>query len=302
MYVQALTGQPDYAVRWVTDIDASRARRAAAAFGATPGSPATVVAQADALIVTTPPESHAALVEQCLVRGKRILCEKPFTTSTADAERLVALAAGTGAHLYVGHFRRLYPQVQLAHELVRIGAIGDVTGLRFSEGGRFTWRAESGYTERERHGGVLWDTGAHTLDMALYAGCLDTAELADVSNVSVRRDSPEPSHDVAAEWTMMANGMSVACRARLSRRDALPGFVVITGTLGSVAFLVEVDSRVRLKGSYGTTVVEAAVRYEKQQQCFALQCRRVLCGDGDELFEARRFINGIVLLEALGNA
>ena len=132
-----------------------------------------LIQHANAIVVTTPPHTHADLIRKSLRPGKIVLCEKPFTTSYRDAVDLANEATSTGALLYVGHFRRNFPQVQLARSLVELGVVGEITDMFVSEGGRFTWKAVSDYIIRDEHGGVLWDTGSHALDMALFASCLD---------------------------------------------------------------------------------------------------------------------------------
>ena len=100
-------------------------------------------------------DTHADLMRKCLRPGRIVLCEKPFTTSYRDAVDLANEAKSTGALLYVGHFRRNFPQVQLARSLVELGVVGEITDMFVSEGGRFTWKAVSDYTIRDEHGGVL---------------------------------------------------------------------------------------------------------------------------------------------------
>jgi predicted dehydrogenase len=69
---------------------------------------------ADAVTVATPTETHVEIVEPLLREGVHVLVEKPMTRTTADAERLLAAAAQSGATFGVGHTERFNPAVAAA--------------------------------------------------------------------------------------------------------------------------------------------------------------------------------------------
>jgi predicted dehydrogenase len=302
MYARTLVGRNEYAVRYVHDSNPAQAASAAALFGAEVVGLDAMLANAEAIIVSTPPSTHAQIIGEVIAPGRTILCEKPYMATRADAARLASSARGAGARLYVGHFRRLFPQLGLARELVGLGAIGDVEEITASEGGRFTWNAVSNYTTRDASGGVLWDTGSHTLDMALFASGLDGMSDLVVRLGDVRRDKPEPSHDFHAMFTLSDGGRTISVRLRLSRKEALPNLVTIRGSRGTIAFITDLDHRVRLTTPSGTAVLSADRSFSDLLECFDLQLRRILLEDGAEMFAAERFIEQIGILEVLANA
>src|SRR2546423_50068 len=57
----------------------------------------------DAVIIATPPETHARCAMTAMQAGKSVLIEKPLATSTLDARRLVETADKLGLVLGVGH-------------------------------------------------------------------------------------------------------------------------------------------------------------------------------------------------------
>jgi predicted dehydrogenase len=299
LYAAALLGREAYAVRFVCDLDPARAARAAAIFGAEPVPLDVLAARAGPVVVATPPASHAEIVRSCLREGRVVLCEKPFTPDAATARELVDAAAAAGTRLYVGHFRRRFPQVELARRLVRLGLIGEVTGVSASEGGRFRWEAVSGYTSSDPAGGVIWDMGSHTLDMALFAAGLDEEADLGVGELQVQRDRPEPSHDVAADVTLTRGGRPIAAHLHVSRREALPNIVRIAGTGGSLSFSAALDDRVRLRTPRGSEVLFAGRSHADLGECFDLQLRSVLLGDGAETFDARTVLGQTAILEAI---
>jgi predicted dehydrogenase len=302
MYAKTLIGRHEYAPRYLYDIDDQQAISAAEMLGGRTVALAELLERADAIIVTTPPSTHAALVRECLRSGRIILCEKPFVTTYAEAAAVTEEARGAGARLYISQFRRTFPQLQLARELVALGLIGEVTGFAASEGGRFTWQAVSGYTVRDRNGGVLWDTGAHTLDMALFASGLDRVQFGDVREIEVQKDKEEPSHDFLADFEVEHDGDAVSGHLHVSRIEALPNIVTISGTAGQVAFSVSMDNRVRLSTPRGSMVVVAERSHKDLLECFDLQLRSILLSEGDQDFAAENFLNQVELLEVLANA
>jgi predicted dehydrogenase len=56
-----------------------------------------------AVIVCTPASTHYEVASKCLEAGKSVLVEKPITTSSADAAKLVEQAKSKDLILMVGH-------------------------------------------------------------------------------------------------------------------------------------------------------------------------------------------------------
>lgn len=302
-YAQTLIGRRDYAVKYVFDLNAAQAQSAANLYGAEMAGLDELIVQSDAIIVTTPPNSHAEIVNKSLKAGKVVLCEKPFVVSHREAIDLVETARRNNASLYVGHFRRLFPQLRLARNIVAMGQIGDIVSVDASEGGRFTWKVASDYISKNKSGGVIFDTGAHTVDMVLYAACLDSDIELRADNVIVQKDRKEPSHHIDARFSIVpSQGIPIAARLRLSRKEALPCLIHLQGTLGKVSFSASADTRVRLTTAKGTVVLESSEAPQKDLMgFFDLQLRRIFSGDADDL-QAGRFIGLTSILESLTHA
>lgn len=301
-YAMTLVGRPEYQVRYVFDLDRDQAASAARVFDCESVALDRLIAESDVVIIATPPMTHASVVHQCLRPGHAVICEKPFMTSHAEAREVVDAAHAMGARLYVGHFRRAYPQVELARQLVESGVVGEITGFTAREGGRFRWRAVSNYTMRDAvGGGVLWDTGSHTIDMTLFAAGLDQWYDPDVTAIEVERDRPEPSHEFRARFGLRAEEHVVEGHVELSRTETLPNMVTLRGTRGELAFVTDVDRRVRVTTADASTILGAEPEYADLLECVDIQFRRVLLQNGDDTFAARRFVGQIKILEALAN-
>ena len=81
----------------VLDLLPERAAEVAARSGSRPLSDLDeVIAEADAVSVAVPTVAHHAVARRLLEAGKHVLVEKPITTTLAEADDLIALAAERG--------------------------------------------------------------------------------------------------------------------------------------------------------------------------------------------------------------
>lgn len=83
-------------------------------------------ADVDAVLVASSDDTHAALVTACLERGLPVLCEKPMTTTVADAVAVVERERATGRRLVqVGFMRRFDPDYLWLRERLLAGDVGE---------------------------------------------------------------------------------------------------------------------------------------------------------------------------------
>ncbi len=80
--------------------------------------------EVDAVYIALPVAMHADAAIAALRAGKHVLCEKPMAINFAEAERMVAEARAAGRLLGVAYYRRLYPKLMRAKQLIAEGAIG----------------------------------------------------------------------------------------------------------------------------------------------------------------------------------
>ena len=125
---------------------------------------------AGAVYVATPVFLHAPQTIACLRAGKHVLCEKPMALNYAEACSMQTAAEQTGRLLSIAYYRRLYPKVNRALELIRAGAIGRVV---FAEATSHDWLdadgARSWLTDPKLAGaGPLYDIATHRIDVMNY--------------------------------------------------------------------------------------------------------------------------------------
>jgi predicted dehydrogenase len=76
--------------------------------------------EVDAIIVATPPESHASVAALALRKGRPVLIEKPLASSVKEGAELQRLQADSAALAMVGMNRRAWePAVKLRTEIAR---------------------------------------------------------------------------------------------------------------------------------------------------------------------------------------
>lgn len=78
----------------------------------------------DAVIIATPPASHALLGQEAIAAGKDVLIEKPLATTTEAAQALVDAAEAVGVVLMPGHTFEHNAAVHKLRDLVRGGELG----------------------------------------------------------------------------------------------------------------------------------------------------------------------------------
>lgn len=147
--------------------DGSRMAACAARFGVSRvyADPEAMLADPgiDAVLVLTPPDSHARFAEAAIKAGKHVMVEKPLVPSLAEAERLrEAVRAGGSVTFYpLPHVATA--EHALVARLVAAGCVGAVTSVENHRGHRGPTHAAWFYDRSLAGGGVLIDLGIYQL-------------------------------------------------------------------------------------------------------------------------------------------
>ncbi|MBQ17491.1 MAG: hypothetical protein CMJ65_10235 [Planctomycetaceae bacterium] len=81
----------------------------------------------DAVVVSTPDHSHAAIAISAMRQGKHVYCEKPLARTIGEVRRMRTVARETRVATQMGNHGTYEPSFRRAVEIVRSGAIGRVT-------------------------------------------------------------------------------------------------------------------------------------------------------------------------------
>jgi predicted dehydrogenase len=81
--------------------------------------------QVEAVLIAVPDRFHSALTEAALRAGKHVLVEKPLSSNSDEARRLVELQAKTGLTVQVGSMKRHDPGLSFARDFIASGRLGE---------------------------------------------------------------------------------------------------------------------------------------------------------------------------------
>lgn len=157
----------------------------------------------DAVHICTPNALHYSMAKEALQSGKHVICEKPLTTTVAEAQELVSLAAKQGLRNCVCHNLRYYPMVQQMRRLREAGDLGEILVVQgtYSQDWLlydtdWNWRVDAKAGGASR---CMADIGSHWFDMAEHVtGLRVTSLCADLQTFHTRRKQPKHSVETFA--------------------------------------------------------------------------------------------------------
>lgn len=154
-HARILGAAPDVDLCGVVDLDPDRARAVAADVGTVAVPDVREIdPPVDGAVVSVPTRDHLRVGLPLLEAGVAVLVEKPIAASIAEADRLIAAAAASGATLAVGHTERHNPAVTAALPLI--------SAPRFIEVHRL-----ASFQPRSLDIDVVFDVMIHDLDVVL---------------------------------------------------------------------------------------------------------------------------------------
>lgn len=118
----------------------------------------------DAVVICTPTDTHADLIEQFARAGKAIFCEKPIDFNVKRVQDCLAVVAETKASLMVGFNRRFDPHFMAVRQAIDNGQVGKVEMVQIIS--RDPGAPPINYITRS--GGIFRDMTIHDFDMARY--------------------------------------------------------------------------------------------------------------------------------------
>ena len=123
-----------------------------------------IASDADAILICSPTDTHADLIEQAARAGKAILCEKPVSLSVERIEALLPVVEKAGVPLMIGFNRRFDPNFASLQARITQGEIGDVELVTIIS--RDPAPPPVSYIARS--GGLFRDMMIHDFDMARF--------------------------------------------------------------------------------------------------------------------------------------
>ncbi|SPH16605.1 1,5-anhydro-D-fructose reductase [Defluviimonas aquaemixtae] len=232
-YAAAISGGGTAQLVAVADTDGDAAAAFARDTGAVPFSSHRDLAAAsicDAVLVTTPPATHAAIVIDLVSRGLPVLCEKPLSITLDSARQMTQAAADNGVVLSMASKFRFVDDVIRAREMIAEGAIGAPLMLEnvFTSVVDMTnrWNADA----RISGGGVLIDNGTHSIDIVRYF----LGPITEVFAVAGPRMQPVGVEDTVTLIARTAGGAQTTVETSWSLHKDRSAFIAVYGTEGAI--------------------------------------------------------------------
>jgi myo-inositol 2-dehydrogenase/D-chiro-inositol 1-dehydrogenase len=122
----------------------------------------------DAVVLVSPNNTHADIMEDVLVAGVHVLVEKPLGTSVAECRRILKAAEGHQGVIWMGLEYRYKPPIAALVDAVRAGNAGQVKMVAIREH-RFPFLPKVGDWNRFRRntGGTLVEKCCHFFDLMM---------------------------------------------------------------------------------------------------------------------------------------
>jgi predicted dehydrogenase len=110
----------------------------------------------DAVVIATPPRSHASLTLKAIRAGKHALVEKPLTTSLGDALCIAEEAERVGTVCMVGHTFQFNPAVRELRRRMHAGEFGQIYYIHSARLNLGLYRPDVN---------VVWDLAPHDISI-----------------------------------------------------------------------------------------------------------------------------------------
>jgi myo-inositol 2-dehydrogenase/D-chiro-inositol 1-dehydrogenase len=183
VHAKAVTANPKAKLVAVADAMAPAAQAIADQYGCDVRTIAQILAASDidAVVICTPTDTHADLIEQFTNAGKAVFCEKPIDLSLDRVKACLKVVRANKGTLMVGFNRRFDPHFMAVRAEIDKGSIGAVEMVTITS--RDPGAPPLDYIARS--GGIFRDMTIHDFDMARFLLGEEVAEVSAMAAVLV---------------------------------------------------------------------------------------------------------------------
>ncbi len=197
----------------------------------------------DAVCVASPNDLHEEMALAAFEAGKHVYLDKPLAHNLISAERIADAWKNSGVTAQMVFNMRFFPCVMRAKEMISAGRLGRMLSFRcaYLHSGsvgapRTSWK------QRADMGGVLYDLGAHAVDMLLWlAGpvarlscACQTAYAARIGLDGARINAGDDASYMLVELASGAHGMIEVSKIATGAMDEFR--FELSGECGAVRF------------------------------------------------------------------
>ena len=228
----------------------------------------------DIVIICTYPSTHLQILEDCLKRGKHVICEKPITASEEEGCRFVELVkAYPQSRVLVGYILRHNKTYQRVAEMIQSGAIGKPVIFRMVQNHHtMDWDK---YLSLIRETPPIVDCGVHYADvMHWFTG----AEITDIQAVGLRTepDVPADRYNYGLFTARLSDGSVGYYEAGWSNTMSSDNLKEFVGPKGRIRLIYRKDRQTHQEEG---DLIEYYRYPEKTYEMINLPCSRKPTGD-----------------------
>ncbi|MEO5591452.1 MAG: Gfo/Idh/MocA family oxidoreductase [Chitinophagaceae bacterium] len=195
--------------------------------------------EVNAIYVATPPQSHEDYTIRAFRAGKPVYVEKPMSTGSASAKRMLQASVETGMKFSVAHYRKEQPRFKKVKALLEEKEIGEIrmVNLQLIQPPQSSliaktdefWRVDPAVSG----GGLFHDLSPHQLDLMQYF----FGEFKKAAGFAMNQAGLYPADDLVMgnilfKNDVVFNGAWCFTAAEKEEKD----LVEITGSRGKISF------------------------------------------------------------------
>ena len=185
----------------------------------------------EAVAIVTPNHMHAGPAKAFLNAGIHVICDKPLTTTVAQARELVRLAKKSRRIFALTHNYTGYPMVRHARQMIAGGELGKIRvvqaeyaqdwltePLEKTGHKQAAWRTDP---KQSGAGGSIGDIGTHAYNLACFVSGLRLESLCADLSVTVKGRKLDDNDNILLRFKGGAKGMLWASQVAVGNENAL---------------------------------------------------------------------------------
>jgi predicted dehydrogenase len=232
-YAQVLAGSKTFDVVGVADTNLEASEKLAVGLDCAPYSSHQDLferARSDAVLVCSPPDTHAEVSTFFLEQQVHVMCEKPLAISVSEALLMLEAARSTDAILTMASKFRYVVDVLWAKSIVGSGSLGEIILMENTFASRVDMSDRWNSDPSVSGGGVLIDNGTHSVDLTRFF----LGPIAEVMAVEGRRVQGFGVEDTAQVFLRGHDGARATIDLSWSIDKERDSYLDIYGSQGTV--------------------------------------------------------------------
>ncbi len=232
-YAQAFQQSNCCQLAAVADVNKNSAQAFAEPFGAKSFSDYKTLAENtefDAVIISTPPNSHPEIAMFFMNRSVNVLCEKPLCLSIADAKQMIETAEKSGVKFTMATKFRYCEDVVKAKAILASGVLGEIVQFENAFTAKVDMSQRWNSDFEISGGGVLMDNGTHSVDIIRYF----LGAITEVLAVETGKTQNLKVDENVKMFAKTTDGIAASVDLTWGINKELPNFISIYGTNGTL--------------------------------------------------------------------